>query len=136
MPSEYEALVAALKLTDIPFAEYGWNKRPEGTYGVVSLDFESGSQDGDGEKQDRAWEASVDVFIRLIRERDDVIEAVEEVLTQICGSAWWQNSHNFETNTGLFHIEWVCQVMDEAEDPEPEPTPTPEPEEEPEEGDG
>ena len=73
---------------------------------------------------------------RLIRERDDVIEAVEEVLTQICGSAWWQNSHNFETNTGLFHIEWVCQVMDEAEDPEPEPTPTPEPEEEPEEGDG
>ena len=136
MPSEYEALVAALKLTDIPFAEYGWNKRPEGTYGVVSLDFEAGSQDGDGEKQDRAWEASVDVFIRLIRERDDVIEAVEEVLTQICGSAWWQNSHNFETNTGLFHIEWVCKVMDEAEDPEPEPTPTPEPEEEPEEGDG
>ena len=47
MPSEYEALVAALKLTDIPFAEYGWNKRPEGTYGVVSLDFEAGSQDGD-----------------------------------------------------------------------------------------
>ena len=82
MPSEYEALVAALKLTDIPFAEYGWNKRPEGTYGVVSLDFEADSQDGDGEKQDRAWEASVDVFIRLIRERDDVIEAVEEVLTQ------------------------------------------------------
>ena len=136
MPSEYEALVAALKLTDIPFAEYGWNKRPEGTYGVVSLDFESDSQDGDDEKQDRAWEASVDVFIRLIRERDDVIEAVEEVLTQICGSSWHQNSHSFETNTGLFHIEWVCQVMDEAEDPEPEPTPTPEPEEEPEEGDG
>lgn len=134
MPSEYEALVAALKLTDIPFAEYGWNKRPEGTYGVVQLDFEAGSQDGDGEKQDRVWEASVDVFIRLIRERDDVIEAVEEVLTQICGSSWHQNSHSYETNTGLFHIEWVCQVMDEAEEPEPEPTPTPEPEEEPEEG--
>ena len=50
--------------------------------------------------------------------------------------AYCENSHSFETNTGLFHIEWVCQVMDEAEDPEPEPTPTPEPEEEPEEGDG
>ena len=49
MPSEYEALVAALKLTDIPFAEYGWNKRPEGTYGVVSLDFEAGTLDGDGD---------------------------------------------------------------------------------------
>ena len=79
MPSEYEALVAALKLTDIPFAEYGWNKRPEGTYGVVQLDFEAGSQDGDGEKQDRVWEASVDVFIRLIRERDDVISPLVAV---------------------------------------------------------
>ena len=30
MPSEYEALVAALKLTSTPVAEYGWNTRPEG----------------------------------------------------------------------------------------------------------
>ena len=37
MPSEYEALVAALKLTDIPFSEYAWKTRPEGTYGVISL---------------------------------------------------------------------------------------------------
>ena len=28
MPSEYEALVAALKLTSIPFMEYGWKTRP------------------------------------------------------------------------------------------------------------
>ena len=30
MPSEYEALVAALKLTSTPVAEYGWKTRPEG----------------------------------------------------------------------------------------------------------
>ena len=41
MPSEYEALVAALKLTDIPFAEYGWDRKPDGAYGVVTLDMES-----------------------------------------------------------------------------------------------
>ena len=35
MPSEYESLVAALKLTDIPFAEYAWRTRPEGTYGIA-----------------------------------------------------------------------------------------------------
>ena len=118
MPSEYEALVAALKLTDIPFAEYAWKTRPEGTYGVVSLDFEGASLDGDGEKLDRVWEVSVDVFIRLLREREDVITTVEEILTEICGSCWHQNSHQFETNTGLFHIEWVCEVQDTPEDPD------------------
>ena len=123
MPSEYEALVAALKLTDIPFAEYGWNKRPEGTYGVVSLDFEAGSLDGDGEKLERSWEASVDVFIRLLKERNSVIEAVEEVLTEICGSSWYQNSHSYETGTGLFHIEWVCHVQDTPAEETPEDTP-------------
>ena len=115
MPSEYEALVSALKLTDIPFEEYGWKNPPEGTYGVISLDMEAGSLDGDGEKQDRVWEGSIDVFIRLLRERNDVIIAVEETLTEICGDSWSQNSVQYENNTGLFHIEWVFQVMDTAE---------------------
>ena len=43
MPSEYEALVSALQATGIPFAEYGWKTRPEGAYGVVSLDYEAGN---------------------------------------------------------------------------------------------
>jgi hypothetical protein len=112
MPSEYEALVAALKLTDIPFAEYAWRSRPEGTYGVVSLDFESGQLDGDGVKCDRAWSASVDVFFSRLSERDDLISTVEEILTEICGDSWELNSTQYETSTGLFHIEWTCTVQD------------------------
>lgn len=112
MPSEYEALVAALKLTDIPFAEYAWRSRPEGTYGVVSLDFESGQLDGDGQKMDRSWEASVDVFFSRLSERDDLISTVEEILTEICGDSWELNSTQYENSTGLFHIEWVCTVQD------------------------
>ena len=124
MPSEYETLVAALKLTDIPFAEYAWKKRPEGTYGVVSLDFEADSLDGDGGKLDRSWEASVDVFFYKLSERGDVISTVEEVLAEVCGSSWWLNSNQYEDNTGLFHLEWVCEVMDTAEETQEEP-PTP-----------
>lgn len=115
MPTEYEALVAALKLTDIPFQEYGWKTRPDGTYGVVSLDFEAGDLTGDGEKQDRAWEASVDVFFHLLKDRADVVTTVEEVLAEICGASWQMNSFTFETSTGLFHAEWICQVQDTAE---------------------
>jgi len=116
VPSEYEALVAALKLTDIPFMEYGWKTRPEGAYGVVSLDFEAGHLDGDGAKQDRAWEASVDVFYPKLTDRNDIIEAVEEILAEICGSSWEMNSQQFEHDTGLFHVEWVCQVVDTPEE--------------------
>jgi len=119
MPEEYEALVAALKLTDIPFAEYGWKTRPQGTYGVVQLEMEAGSMDGNGEKLDRAWEGSIDVFFRLLSERDDVMETVEEILAEICGDSWTMNSLQHESSTGLFHVEWVFQVIGEHV-PEPE----------------
>lgn len=113
MPGEYEALVAALKQTDIPFAEYGWRTRPEGTCGVVSLDGEEDSLDGDGEKLDRAWEATVDVFFRKLADRNSVVSTVESVLAAVCGAAWYLNSIQYENDTGLFHMEWVCEVTDE-----------------------
>lgn len=111
MPNDYEALVAALKLISIPFAEYGWKTRPEGAYGVVQLDFESGTMTGDGEKLDRAYEGSVDIFYPKLTDRADLIDEIEEVLTDICGDSWQLNSTQYETATGLFHVEWVFEVM-------------------------
>ena len=111
MPAEYEALVAALKLTDIPFQEYAWQTRPEGTYGVVSLDMEAGTEDGNGEKCDRSWEASVDIFHYKLADRADLMAEVEEILTEVCGNSWELNSIQYENSTGLFHYEWVCQLF-------------------------
>ena len=116
MPSEYEALVAALKLTDIPFAEYSWKTRPEGAYGVVQLDFEAGSLDGDGEKLDRSWEGSIDLFYPKLTDRGDLIEEIEETLTETVGNSWELNSTQYENSTGLFHVEWVFHVQDNATD--------------------
>ena len=115
MPTEYEALVVKLKETEIPFVEYEWKNRPDSTYGVVSLDFEDGSEEGDGEKIDRTWQASVDVFLYRLSERDDVIGAIEGVLREVCGSGWWLNSIQYETDTRLFHYEWVCELQDNPE---------------------
>ena len=119
MPSEYEALVAALKLTDIPFAEYGWKNRPEGAYGVVQLDFEAGHLDAGGSKRDRSWEGSVDLFYPKLSDRSDMIDEIEETLEEICGNSWALNSTQYETTTGLFHVEWVFQVFN-GKEPEPE----------------
>lgn len=121
MPQEYETLVAALKLTDIPFAEYGWKARPEGTYGVVGLDFESGSLRGDSMKQDRSWRGTVDVFFQKLADRTGLIAAIEEILTEICGGTWELNSIQYETETSLFHVEWEFHITgtvtaDEGED--------------------
>ena len=119
MPSEYEALVAALKLTDTPVAEYGWKTRPEGAYYVVQLDFESGQLNGDGEKLERSWEGSLDLFYPKLTDRDDLIEETEEILAEIFGSSWELNSIQYESGTGLFHVEWVFEAMDTPQD-EPE----------------
>jgi len=113
MPSEYEALVSALQATGIPFAEYGWKTRPEGAYGVVSLDYEAGSCDGDGVKCDRSWEASVDLFFAMLSDRNVMVPEIESVLTDVCGDAWEMNSLQHETAPGLFHIEWVCRVTND-----------------------
>jgi hypothetical protein len=123
MPSEYEDLVAALKLTSVPFAEYAWRTRPEGAYGVVSLEFEAAHLDGDDAKNDRVWEGSIDLFYPKLTDRDDLIEATEEILAEIFGSSWYLNSTQYENGTGLFHVEWVFEALDEP-DPEPEPEPT------------
>ena len=123
MPSEYEALVAALKLTSIPFAEYGWKTRPEGAYGVVQLDFEAGNLNGDGSKLDRAWEGSVDLFYPKLSDRTDLIDEIEETLEAILGNSWSLNSTQYETGTGLFHVEWVFQCVNNEEEPDPEPEP-------------
>ena len=118
MPSEYEALVAALKLTSTPVAEYGWKTRPEGAYYVVQLEGESGQLNGDGEKQDRAWEGSLDLFYPKLTDRNDLIDATEEILTEIFGASWELSSTKYETSTGMFHVEWVFECLDEPEDEE------------------
>lgn len=122
MPSEYEALVAALKLTSTPVAEYGWKTRPEGAYYVVQLEGESSHLNGDGEKLDRSWEGSLDLFYPKLTDRNDLIDQTEEILTEIFGASWDLNSTQYETSTGLFHVEWVFECIDTLEeDDETEP---------------
>ena len=130
MPYEYEALVAALKLTSTPVAEYGWKTRPEGAYYVVQLDFESGAAAGDDGKLERSWEGSLDLFYPKLTDRDDLVDATEEILEAVFGGSWYLNSTQYETGTGLFHVEWVFEALDE---PEPDPPATQEAEPE---GDG
>ena len=108
---EYSDLVNALKATDIPFAEYAWKARPEGTYGVITPDFEAGTITGDGMKADRSTEVSVDLFFEKLTDQDTLEGTIETVLLNCCGDSWELSSRQHESETGQFHIEWVCEVF-------------------------
>ena len=110
MPQEYEDLKTALGETGIPFAEYGWKTAPVGTYGVISLEFEADSLDGNDGKQLRSFEGSVDLFFRNLADKGTLITAVENVLKTAVDASWRLNSFQYENATGYFHAEWVFQV--------------------------
>lgn len=122
MLEKYTALVTAMKsLTQessvtsepdlgLPVAEDGWNTRPDkDSYGEIYLEFEAGSLDGDNRKKDRAFEGSVHLFSRK-RDGEGWPVLIEQTMTEYCDSCWRLDYHTHETETNLFHWEWVYQV--------------------------
>lgn len=125
MPEEYTTLVTALKSLQqaedptaepvvyhtLPMAEDEWYTRPDTvSYGIVSLDFEAEADEGDDGKPDTAYEGSVDLF-SMARGGAGWVELITQTLAAHCDSSWSLNSHTYERETGLFHWEWVFQVM-------------------------
>lgn len=110
MSEEYNQLLEALTNCSVPFAENGWATRPESDYGVVQLDFEADSLVGDNRKVARSWQGSVDLFFHKKTDRAGLIAEVEGILEDTFESAWYMNTSTYETETGLFHIEWVFET--------------------------
>ena len=117
---EITSLVEALKsLTQgegqdertLPVAEDGWSTRPDvDSYGIVyPIEFEADALNGDNVKQAVANEGSFDLYSRK-RNGDGWIPLIKAALTEHCDGAWSLNSHQYETETRLFHWEWAFQV--------------------------
>ena len=111
MMEDYESLVDDLKALDgCPFAENGWQTRPKSdSWGVIAIDPEVDTLNGDNLKQARAYEGTIDLFSKR-KSGDGYVEDIEEILTERCESCWNLNSHQWERDNGLFHWEWVFQV--------------------------
>ena len=110
MQTPYEALVAALKATGIPFAEDGWGVAPRGqAYGVVAIEMQFDSAWADGRMQEQGVEGSVDLFTPTV----GIAEArqVQSALDSVEGVSWRFNSRQFEDDTRLAHWEWIWRVV-------------------------
>ena len=107
--TKYDTLVSKLKeINGVAFTEYEWETRPSGNHGTIQPDFELPSDDGDDEKQDRAFEGSVDLFTH--GKEMLIAAAVESALAEVCGASWYLNSEQYERDTGLIHREFVFQM--------------------------
>lgn len=105
----YEELGKDLEqIEGLPMREYEWATRPAGDFGTYQLDFDAASLNGNDAKIEQAVEGSVDAFLH--RPDKTKIRAVEAVLTKHCGPAWRKNSRQYESSTGLLHIEWVFEL--------------------------
>lgn len=105
----YEQMRTAFKALPIPFAESEWATRPAGDYGVFQLDFEASALNGDGEKIERAFSGSVDLFMKGAIDTNKTAQ-VEDVLRRFCGASFRMNSIQYEGSTGLTHVEWVFET--------------------------
>ena len=121
MTDTYSSLVAAMKaltqgespaeVITLPMAEDEWNTRPNAeSYGIISLDFERDSLDGDDVKLDVSMEGSVDLFSPA-KDGDGWVPLITAALAEYCGPCWEWNSHAYERETGLFHWEWTFEVI-------------------------
>ena len=119
MCAEYTSLVTAMKaLTQgetpntvtLQVAENAWSTRPDAeSWGVITLEFEADALHGDNVKVATAYEGSVDLFSRK-KDGAGWVPLITGCLTDHCDGAWSLESHQYETETGLFHWEWTFQV--------------------------
>ena len=84
MMEDYESLVDDLKALDgCPFAENGWQTRPKSdSWGVIAIDPEVDTLNGDNLKQARAFEGTIDLFSKR-KSGDGYVEDIEEILNTL-----------------------------------------------------
>ena len=98
-----EILTELQKLGD--FAAWAWSRSPASEYGVVSVDGQNALRAGDrlGES---VQEGTIDWFTR--NPASAMPGSIEATLDSL-GASWYQNSVQYESDTGLIHYEWVWQ---------------------------
>ena len=117
--SEYDTLKAALTALDIPFAEDAWTQRPGPPYGVYALENAASTIWADDHIAGQAISGSIDVF--TLEDTLDLRHTIERTLNA-CGISWAFNSHQYEDDTKLHHLEWVFEVFEATvEDPDEDP---------------
>ena len=104
----YSVLKGALQLTGIPFADYAWDSRPDGAFGVIAIDGEADNLQADDHMVCQAPQGTIDLFTPDNDRADMAL--IQEALNNVDGCAWHLNSVQYEDDTRLLHWEWVFSL--------------------------
>jgi len=87
------------------FVKYAWSKAPPDNYGVIAIDGQTALKASDRQSESIP-EGTIDWFCR--NPASTMPGSIETVLDS-AGAAWYLNSVQYESDTGLLHWEWVWQ---------------------------
>ena len=105
---EYDALIARLTATGIPFKEAAWDVAPAPPYGVYALDGGGADLWGSDRMQDTTLTGTVDLYVKgRGRDKKQLVDAA----LHAAGVSWYLNSIQYEKDTRLTHFEWVFEVI-------------------------
>lgn len=105
----YDAILAALKATGIPFAEVAWANAPKGDYGTFLLDSAYDSLWGDNHMISQTLEGTVHLFTRT--PGPTPVQTIQAALDDL-EISYRLNSWQFEEETKLLHWEWVVSWVE------------------------
>lgn len=101
-----DRLKAALESTGIPFSHYGWDKAPNGDYGVWAED-SAHHLYSDNHVESQTTQGTIDLFtLTDDKEKANLIQTVLNGLE----ISWYLNSVQYESDTRYLHYEWVFEV--------------------------
>lgn len=104
---QYDALIAALTATGIPFREDGWAGDKPSPYGVYAVDGGGTDLLGDDTIETQTLQGTVDLFTR--GPGHEYRARVQRALLA-SGVRWYYSSRQYEHETGYTHEEWVFEI--------------------------
>lgn len=83
-------------------------RNPTGDYIVWAEDSWEKALHGDGQLEETAVQGTIDLFTK--KEYPALLSQIEAALTA-AEIAFWQESIQYEDDTGLIHYEWIWEVV-------------------------
>lgn len=102
----FDALLTALRSTQIPFEAYGWDHSPAAPYGVVSIEGPGDSVAADDQIVHQAIRGSIDLYVKS--PATTLMTTVQDAINGLV--AWRLNSVQHEEDTNLIHYEWIYEM--------------------------
>lgn len=105
----FDELIESLKTIGIPVTAYAWDVRPDCDNIIVSHSAIDSSLHGDDRMIEQAPQGYIDLFSPTASREH--MQAVQDILNNTEGLAWYLNVVDYEPDTRLMHWQWAFSTI-------------------------